>query len=158
VVTAAVTRVAGLRAAEPDPDRRRSLQRIEDRIRIAPSKENDFGRAVLELLRRFDLHDADVLQPHLAAHPVAGNDNWPGLISCYRGTVTHEGYFDLLSGRHDTFEILDVTDHFHDVLLRVLFKIVGYNGLYEIQMPPRYRCEPVPWVTTGTHPGALGYH
>ena len=157
-LTAAIVRVAALRMVEADPDRRRSLQRIGDRVRSMSQKENDFGRAVLELLRRFDLPDADVLQPHLAAHPVAGNDNWPGLISCYRGTVTHEGYFDLSSGRHDTFEILDVTDHFHDVLLRVLFKIVGYEGPYQIQMPPRYRCEPVAWVTLATHPRALGYH
>jgi hypothetical protein len=157
-IAATIARVAALRGVEPDPDRQRSLQRIEDRIRNAPQRENDFGRAVLALLRRFALPDADVLQPHLAVHPVAGNDNWPGLISCYRGTVTHEGYFDLPSGHHNTFEILDVTDHFHDVLLRVLFKIVGYDGLYQIQMPPRYRCEPVAWVTPSTHPGALGYH
>ena len=154
----AASQIRGLSRTETDPIRSRTLERIASRVEGAGQRENEFGLAVVELLRRFGFPDADVLQPHLAAHPVAGATNWPGLLSLLRGAVTHEAYFDLPSGRHDLFEVLTVIDHVHDLLLRVVFKSLGYTGSYQPPIPPLPRVAPVDWVTPATPPAMLGYY
>ena len=108
-------------------------------------------------LRRFGLPDADVLQPQLAAHPLAGAHSFPGLLSSLRGSVTHEAYFDLPSGRHDVYEVSTVLDHLHDVLLRLILKTLGYAGPYQPPIVPIGGPAGVDWVTAGTTPGMLGY-
>jgi hypothetical protein len=150
--------IRALAVKETDPVRRRTLEKIASRVANAAQRENDFGLAVVTLLRRLGLPDADVLQPHLAAHPVAGATNWPGLLSFLRGSVAHEAYFDLPSGRHDLYEVMTVLDHLHDVLLRILFKTLGYKGLYRPPISPLSRVVPVDWVTPLTPAGMLGYY
>jgi hypothetical protein len=154
----AVSKITGLYRAETDPVRSRTLERIASRVANAAQRENDFGLAVAELLRHFGFPDADVLQPHLATHPVAGITNWPGLVSLLRGSVAHEAYFDLESGRHSLDEVLTVIDHVQDLLFRVLFKTLGYNGSYQPPIPPLPREAPVAWVIPTTPPAMLGYH
>jgi hypothetical protein len=153
----ASSQVTKLARAETDPLRAGTLDRIASRVTNAAQRENAFGLAMVELLRRFGMPDANVLQPHLAAHPVAGAHNFPDLLSFLRGSVTHEAYFDLPSGRHDLYEVSTVLDHLHDVLLRVIFKTLGYAGPYQPPIVPVGGPACVGWVTARTAPGMLGY-
>lgn len=156
-VSAATSQVTALARAESDPTRARTLDRIASRLANAAQRENDFGLAVIELLRHYHMPDVDVLQPHLAAHPVAGTHNLPSLLSFLRGSVTHEAYFDLPSGRHDLYEVSMVIDHLYDMLLRIIFKCLGYAGAYQPPLVPVGGPACVDWVTAGTAPGSLGY-
>jgi len=158
VLTAASAEIRALRIGETAPDRRGALERIASRAGNAANKEKDFGMAMIDLTRRFALSDADILEAHLTAHTIASTDSWAGLLSKLRGAVTHEAYFELPSGRHDLDEILMVTDHLHDLLLRILFKILGYSGMYQPQTPLLPRFEQVDWVTPATPAAFLGYH
>jgi hypothetical protein len=80
------------------------------------------------------------------------------LLSFLRGSVSHEAYFDLPSGRHDVFQLLMVMDHMHDVLLRILFTILGYKGPYQPPIPPLPRVELVDCVKAATPAAMLGYY
>jgi hypothetical protein len=158
VLRAASSQVTSLGRVASDPARARTLDRIASRVASAAQKENDFGLAIVELLRRFKMPDADVLQPYLAAHPVAGAHNWPSLLSFLRGSVAHEAYFDLPSGRHDLYEVSTVLDHLHDVLLRIIFKSLGYAGPYQPPLVPVGRPASVDWVTAAIPLAMLGYY
>jgi hypothetical protein len=50
-----------------------------------------------------------------------------------------------------------VIDHLHDVLLRVIFKSLGYAGPYQPALVPVGGPARVDWVTARTVPGSLGY-
>jgi hypothetical protein len=158
VLATAAEQIKALGIGETDPGRRGALERIEARVRNAANREKAFGLAMIDLLQRFALPDADVLQTHLDSHAIAGTTTWAGLLSKLRGAVTHEAYFELPSGQHDLEEILMVMDHLHDLLLRLLFKILGYKGLYQPPIPPLPRFAQVDWVTATTHAALLGYH
>jgi len=77
---------------EKDPGRKRAHQRIADRARSAGGKENDFGLSVLALVRKFGFPDPDILQAFFTANPYSASDNWPGLLSYYRGAAIHSAY------------------------------------------------------------------
>jgi hypothetical protein len=81
---------------------------------------------------------------------------WPGVITYYRAAATHDAYFDWAQ-REDLYTILRVRDHLHDLLLRVLFKTVGYDGPYQSPIPPLMQRASVDRVTPTTPPGLLGF-
>jgi hypothetical protein len=155
-LAAAGTQIRALWKAETEPGRKRALERIVSRAQGAAQLEKDFGLSVLDLVRHFGLSDPEVLQPHLASHPHPASDNWPGLLSYYRGAATHEAYFDIRR-RNDVFDIVKVIDHLHDVLIRVLLKTIGYDGPYVSPIPPLTIRESPDWVTATTPAGSLGY-
>ena len=101
-------------------------------------------------------HDAQVLDAFLAAKPHPTGKTWPGVLTHYRAAATHDAYFDWAQ-REDLYTILRVRDHLHDLLLRVLFKTVGYDGPYQPPIPPLMQRESPDWVTPATPPGLLGF-
>jgi hypothetical protein len=157
ILCTAAAQIRALAHGEADAARSGALDRIASRVQNAGNPDNAFGLAVVELVRRFGLPDADVLQTHLAAHPVAGKSSWPSLLSKLRGAVSHEAYFNLPSGQHNLHEIMTVMDHLNDVLLRIVFKIYGYSGTYQPPIPPLPRLAPVDWVTVDTPPDLIGF-
>jgi hypothetical protein len=150
----AFTQIRGLGKHETDPARKRALERIADRARSATGKENDFGLAVVDIARKFGFPDPDILQAHFNANPHPASDNWPGLLSHFRGAALHGAYFDL-PGKHDHFDILTIMDHLHDLLLRIIFKTLQYDGPYQPPIPPTVSRESVDWVTNATSANIL---
>ncbi len=144
--------------AEADVQRQAALTRIADRVRNAGGRDKNFGMSVGDLLSRFNLHDAGVVSRFLAEKPMLGATEWSSLLSRLRGCVMHEAYFDLSSGRHDLFALETVMDHLQDVLLRVVLKIVKYEGVYQSSIPPLGSHETLDWVGPNTAPGCLGYY
>lgn len=103
-----------------------SIDRIAQKARAADQKDNAFGVSVSRLLRAFWLPDAHILEQHYRHHET----EWGTLLSRYRGDVTHHGYLDILGAGHDIYEIADVVFHLHDVLARLILKILRFDGGY----------------------------
>jgi hypothetical protein len=152
----AMTRIRAMQKAEADPGRKAVLETIGSRALNAGQTEKSFGLAVADLAQKFGLHDAQVLDAFLAAKPHSTGKTWPGVLTYYRAAATHDAYFDWAQ-REDLYTILRVRDHLHDLLLRVLFKTVGYDGPYQPPIPPLMQRESPDWVTPATPPGLLGF-
>jgi hypothetical protein len=136
-----------------------ALERIGNRIRSSGQKDESFGWKVYKLLEHFHLPDARVMDKHFQEHPRLDNKaTWGNVLSYYRGSAVHEGYFDRVSNRPDRLEILSVINHLHDILLRIAFLMLGYDGDYDPSVLKDYRySKPVNWVTSDTSGKDLGY-
>lgn len=51
--------------------------------------------------------------------------------SYYCGIVMHRGYFNFPAGEHDIHDTITVMYHIHDILVRLIFKMVDYDGVYQ---------------------------
>lgn len=148
----AARQIRKLRAAG-GPAQSAALDRIADRALGATQTDNAFGFAVAKLLKSFWLADAHILESHYRGR----QGGWAGLIAHYRGDVTHHGYLDILEAGHDMQEIADVTFHLHDVLTRVLLKILKFDGGYSPGIIPYKGAFRVDWVKPHFAARALGY-
>jgi hypothetical protein len=150
---------AAAAAAAGDDEQSRILNRIADRTLSNPANvDSDFGLAVCALLKRFNLPDADIIDAHYLVNPRAdGRPTLAAVLSHYRGAPTHTGYFNFSGKEHDASDILTVMDHLRDVVLRIIFQIVGYVGTYQ---PPVIRWTidaKYDWVRADTPATELGY-
>ena len=85
-----------------------------------------------------------------------GRHTWAAVLSYYRGAPTHTGYFNFSGKEHNAADILTVMDHLRDVVLRIVFQIVGYDGTYQ---PPVIRWTidaKFNWVRADTTASELG--
>ena len=156
ILQEAAAKIRKLQKAETDPGRKSVLETIGSRAQNAGQTEKSFGLAVADLAQKFGFHDAAVLDAHFTAHPHPTGKTWPGVLTFYRATATHDAYFDW-NQREDLYTILRVRDHLHDLLLRVLFKTIGYDGPYQSPIPPLMQRDSVEWVTPRTPSGLLGF-
>ncbi|HMG73659.1 MAG TPA: hypothetical protein VK582_09165 [Pyrinomonadaceae bacterium] len=140
-------------------DQSRVMERIAERVRSnAANRDVDFGLAVTGLLKRFDLPDADILDKHYQNLPRAdGIDTWSGVISHYRGTTMHRGHYQISEKKHDFEDVIRINDHLLDVLIRIVFKIVGYEGTYQPSVIKATTRESVDWVKSDLAASRLGY-
>jgi hypothetical protein len=92
----AARQIRGLKAAG-GPGGAAALDRIAARVQSADQRDNMFGMAVMKLIKSFWLADAHILEDHYRTRP----GGWAGLLSDYRGDVTHHGYLDILEAGHD---------------------------------------------------------
>jgi len=133
------------------------LDRVADRIVRAKSIEIGFGKAVVALLKHFNLPDGDILARHYEMNPRLDGRDWPEVVSMCRGTSMHRGYFDFRNGEADFDDVFRVFEHLHDVLLRIIFKMLGYEGTYQPTVAKSLAQASVDWVTPSTEAGKLGY-
>ncbi len=134
------------------------LNTLMDILSNVTNKKSKFGLAVCDLLQKFNFPDADILDIHFENNPRKDNiRKWAGLVSHFRGRVIHVGYFNFKTKEHEIRDIDAVTLHLHDILVRILLTILGYDGNYgPIMRGPAYE-EPVNWVKPNTPPRELGY-
>jgi hypothetical protein len=140
-------------------DQSRTLDSIAERtIRTPGGTENSFGLAVAELLHHFSLPDADVVDQHYSANPRSdGITTWSNVLSKYRGAPVHSGFFNISENVHDFDDILTIETHLHDILLRIIFKIIGYDGAYQPPVIKVTSDTPRDWVVPGLPACELGY-
>jgi hypothetical protein len=113
--------------------------------------------AVIDLLHKFGLPDAKVIDRFIASHPRAdGLPDWASVLSSYRGATIHEGYMDFAK-KHDVNDVLRICRHLKDVVARLIFKIIGYSGTYEPVTMKSYGPHRVDWVEPTTEPKNLGF-
>jgi hypothetical protein len=137
----------------------RALDRIEEKIKNATKTEVGFGKAVLSLLKQpeFDLPDGDVLLKYGQSRPWPGKRGWTDVLSRYRGIVMHQGYFDFRTGDEDILEIFRVMLHLHDIVVRMILKMLGYQSTYQPSVLQVASQIPVNWVKPDTPARKLGY-
>ena len=158
IAKAAIKQLAQSAQIAGSSNEHRILDKIAERTSNIANKDNDFGLAVSELLDIYNLPDINVVDAHIAANPRADRiTSFASLLSKYRGVIIHEGYFAFSSGMHDFADIIQIKDHLIDILLRISFQIVGYDGTYQ---PPIIRLstsEKMDWVDSATSASTLGY-
>jgi hypothetical protein len=70
-----------------------ALTIVESNVSNAANIERKFGLALTDLLERFGMPDADILDRHYKANPRAdGKKHWAQVVSHYRTDVIHHGY------------------------------------------------------------------
>jgi hypothetical protein len=140
-------------------DQSRTLDSIAERtIRTPGGTENSFGLAVAELLQHFSLPDAHIVDTHYSVHPRSdGIPTWSGVLSKYRGAPVHSGFFKISEKEYDFDDILTIETHLHDILLRIIFKIIGYDGIYQPPMRKMTSDTPTDWVVPRLPARELGY-
>jgi hypothetical protein len=136
----------------------RYLQTVIERLTNATKKENKFGLAVCDLLKKFNFPDADILDIHYANNPRKDNlKKWADVLSRYRGRVIHTGFFNFKTNEHEFEDIWAVIQHLHDILLRILFITLGYDGKYNPTVLKYTGDMPLDWVNPNTPASQLGY-
>src|SRR5215213_124177 len=140
-------------------DQGRTLDSIAERtVRTPGGKENSFGLAVTQLLKHFSLPDADIVDAHYLNNPRSdGIQTWSSVLSKYRGAPIHSGFFNISENKHDFNDIVTIETHLHDVLLRLIFKIVGYEGTYQPPVTKEPWDAPTDWVVPSLPASELGY-
>lgn len=136
----------------------RYLQTVIERLTNATKKENKFGLAVCDLLKKYSLPDADILDVYFANNPRKDNHiKWADVLSHYRGRVIHTGFFNFKTDEHEFEDIWAVIQHLHDILLRILLITLGYDGKYNPPVLHYTGDMPLDWVKPNTIATQLGY-
>jgi hypothetical protein len=76
-------------------------------------------------------------------------------MSYYRGAVLHEGFIDIDSQETPVGEVLGFVLYLHDLLVRVLLKIVGYRGTYQPRLMRGLAAETADWFREGVQAESL---
>jgi hypothetical protein len=133
------------------------LRQIAGQLPRAQNIETGFGKAVIALLGKFGLPDAEIVATHYETAPRSDNRSWSDVLSYYRGLAMHRGYFDTEEGRHDLDDIVRIFFHLHDILVRIIFKLLRYEGNYQPTVTRMTAIKPTDWVDQDTPPSQLGY-
>ena len=137
-----------------------ALDKIRGRVDVADQKPEKFGILVVKLVQHYLFKDDIVWDKHFAQLPLiaANQHSWADFLTKYRNDVFHEAFFDT-SKSYSRLRNLDVTaGHLYDLLIRILLKMVGYDGKY---LNHTRASKPMPfeinWVTEDTPTSLLGY-
>jgi hypothetical protein len=148
------------RAAEADGEQNEAavLDKIGDQVSNAKGLTVGFGRAVVALLEKFGHPDANIVSSYYAAHPRPDGRDWSAILSMYRGATLHTNYLGIT--REDKTRMWDaivLIHHLHDIVLRLVFKLIGYCGDYQPTVQKMEDKKPINWVDSNTSADDLGY-
>lgn len=135
-----------------DARQAQALVTIASRVRNANNMDKNFGSQLRELLDRLELRDAEVMETHPSE---AGS--WLQTVNRYRNAVVHNGYLDIYREDYDEEEIEGAMIHLHDLLVRVVLKLLGYGGTYQPTVTMSLSDRTIDWVTSAASPASLGY-
>jgi hypothetical protein len=136
-----------------------TLGTIGGRVTNAANAERKFGLALADLLQRFGLPDATVVDEYLKSNPRPdGREHWVDIASHYRTDVIHYGHLHLGPEGEGWRDVWTIINHLHDVMARILLQTLGYDGGYQpaVVTGPSIPYE-VDWVKPNTSARALGY-
>ena len=113
------------------------LNKIADRTTSNPANvDRDFGLSVADLIRSFTFVDAQIVDSFFQANPRGdGRQTWASVVSCYRGTAIHK-YLEATADRSILEDALRIIDHCHDLLVRLVLKMLNYQGTYRPMVRP----------------------
>lgn len=115
----------------------------------------DFGLCLSDLLKLFDLADINIIEEYYQTSK--SGKSWIRYISHCRGVEIHKGFLDFYGDEFDHIEIDIIKSHLHDILLRLVFKMLNYDGIYRSPIRPLPNPKDVDWVRPVTSPKELGY-
>jgi hypothetical protein len=131
--------------------------RIATRIPGSAERSGSLGEMVAALLDKFGFPDAAILEAHYAQRSPTKRQSWADDLSYYRNQAAHGGYFDLGPGQSEITHVFRMSNHILDMLLRIVFKMLGYSGTYQPPVSILTDDRPVEWVQPNTSAKALGY-
>ena len=140
-------------------DEESSLKGVIQQFHKAKVIELGLGKATLELLKRFNFPDGEILNAFYMAKTGSNRRyEWANLITTRRGKVIHEAWFDWDNNPPETKELISLFYHLHDVMVRILLKSLNYDGEYIPSIfKLRGRSHPIDWVKPDTLAKQLGY-
>jgi hypothetical protein len=127
----------------------------------AKTIESGFSTAIYGLLQTYGLPDAQILDSHYAIFPVkdgkAKLKNWGQVLAHLRGkSIHHISYLRASDISWDDFD--QVVRHLHDVIVRILFKMLNYTGQYQpLVIRSRIDGYTGDWVKPDTPATKLGF-
>lgn len=141
-------------------DQNNSLRKIAERVVNSNNTDRDFGLAFIDLLKKFNLPDADIVDAHYQINPRPDGYKLHQVLSHYRGVVIHEGYFNFSEEEYESYDVLRIWKHVHDILIRIVLKMLQYDGTYQraVLIPGDWKASwPLDWVKPNTSASELGY-
>jgi hypothetical protein len=134
------------------------IDRIANNLSRSKEVRKGFGKNVADLLNKFELPDSDIMVEWYRQNPRPDKrKKWEDVLSAYRGIIFHQGFLNLDEGGQDLWDVVRVINHLHDVLMRILFKILLYDGTYHPKVIGPLVDKSVDWVKTDTVASDLGY-
>jgi hypothetical protein len=133
------------------------LRRVAERIPRSLELERGFGVKVEELMKTHHLADPQVIEKFVESSGFGQGRNWSSALSYYRGMVMHSGYLDIEGDPRAARDVSILIDHLHDVLIRIMLKMLDYPGPYQPSTIGLTVDYPIDWVTAETLPRRLGY-
>jgi hypothetical protein len=155
ILNDAIAEIRSLAPTVLEPGLRSQVSRIAERAQSAAQTDRKFGLAVESLVSHFGLLDSKVLLPYFASHPGPGGGDWVGTLSYYRGAVLHEGFVDIDSPGTPVGEVLGFILYLHDLVVRILLKIVGYRGTYQPRLIRGTANQSADWFKPGVNVDSL---
>jgi hypothetical protein len=152
-----IQRLATAARTAGNTDELNALTTIAERIRNAANKEKKFGLALVDLLNKFHLEDAHVMDTHYLSQPRPDGKAWVDLVSSYRGKAIHIGHFNQGAIPYDFDEVHTLALHLRDILLRLCLMLNDYNGTYQPATRLHTVAASLDWVKKDTPPKLLGY-
>lgn len=146
-------------SAGGDATAAQNVHRIADKVKNAHQKDRPFGISVAELAaQQFGFNDASLVDQHYQSNPRSdGRESWCGVLSYYRGVVVHESYLGFGGAAYDIDDVWCIRCHLHDLLLRIILKMVDYSGTYQPTVMHMTAREGVDWVQSQSSAQVLGY-
>ncbi|MEG3956267.1 hypothetical protein [Microcoleus sp. herbarium2] len=136
---------------------RKLLTKIAARTISCSEKDRDFGLAVTDLLKHLGLQDADIIDAYYQSNPRAdGRTHWSSVLSMYRGIAVHTGDFSFQEQTYDINDVVRITYHLYDILVRIVFKMLGYDRTYQ-PIIINQTSQPVDWVKADLQASELWY-
>jgi len=135
-----------------------ALQRIESKISNANNMDGDFGMKVMDVLSRYKMPDLVIMEKSYSQRTQSKGKSWIQTLSQLRNAPLHEGFFHIQDGTFDFYEILRIENHLHDALIRIVLKILEYQGKYQPRVIEYLVDEKtVDWVNEMITAKELGY-
>ena len=141
-------------------DQKNSMQQISQRVQNSNNKDRDFGLALIDLIKAFNFPDADIVDSYYQKNPRKDGREWCDVLSNYRGVVIHSSFFDFESGQSVSFDVVKICAHLHDILIRVVLKMLCYTVTYQraVVVPNSWADSySIDWVKWDTPASDLGY-
>ena len=140
-----------------NPEQKNILMRIADKVMNSDNFDRNFGLAVVDLMKLFDLSDTIIVESFYKSNPRKDGKPWYGVLSHYRGVVMHSSYFDFERGLYDFHDVATVRSHLHDILIRIVLKMLCYDGTYQKAIQGLTGRYPLNWVNPSLMAEELGY-
>lgn len=158
ITAEAAQAVRALKKGSNNSEEKEALERIANQLFQAKEARVGYGKAVLALLKQFDLPDAEVVTAYYAIKPRADKRNWIEVLSYYRAIVIHNSYFIFSEEEQDIGDAVRIIYHLHDILIRIVLKLLNYEAPYQPIMAKYagYSVKP-DWVKLDTPAHELGY-
>lgn len=113
----------------PTPDRER-LWGLKGRVQAVKSNQPSFPTQLLELVERAALPDADWLRDFRFRTKIDGPAvAWAAAAGSYRNRIFHAAFIDF--EKYDIDNVMPFISHLSDVLVRVVFQLIGFEGQYK---------------------------